>query len=426
MAVIENLESPLTQALKTTLPSVAAHIATQLNERRLRQQQAVGLQAALGINPNQAQALSYLDPQTLGAYVKQEVQRPHREQLAGLAKQLLGGGSIPQNNPTQGVLATSGGQAGVGAAQGGVPGIDMSNFPEQMTEQDLRLLMDIHNQETNRNLKVSENEKNRELKRQLAKFQAEEKGKGREFERSMQKQKLQAAEAKEARDAIRENIEKTRIRNKELDTQIESDKATERDLDELLALNATGQLVQGKTHVALEALGWDKFFNNDVSQIAAKDIERMGAELMKSNKTGGKMTNDIFNSLKATLPSLKNTQTGFDALAKSVKFQTQINRLLNEKEKQINNRYIKKGLEVPLTMVRDEAKAEVAPMEAKINRERCKIIGNAMVRSNPQINEMLKSLPNGTKKKLNGQVIEKSGRDWILLPNYKSDITEGI
>ena len=200
----------------------------------------------------------------------------------------------------------------------------------------------------------------------------------------------------------------------------------EKDLEELIALNATGQLIQGKSHVALEALGWDKFFTNVPSQIAAKDIERMGADLMKSNKTGSKMTNDIFNSLKATLPSLRNSKEGFDALARSVKGQTRINRLLDEAEKRINNKYVKQGIEVPLTMVRDEAAMEIAPEEARINRERSKIIGNAMVKSNPILHDMLKDLPSGTKKRLNGQVIEKVGRDWILLPNYQSDIKEGI
>ena len=428
MAIIDNLESPLTQALKTTLPSVAAHIATQLNERRLRQQQAVGLQAALGIHPDKATALSNLDPQTLAAYVKQEVQRPNRERNANLLRQIMGGGNGSEtgNLPTNAVTPQSTMQQG-----------QMFDIPPEVSDNDLRFFAEQFNQKVNRELKIRENEKNRELQREKMKFQAEEKGRGRELQSFLQRQKLEAAEsqqkraltaseAKEKRAALRENVEKVRIRNKELDTAIESNKAMEKDLEELIALNATGQLIQGKSHVALEALGWDKFFTNVPSQIAAKDIERMGADLMKSNKTGSKMTNDIFNSLKATLPSLRNSKEGFDALARSVKGQTRINRLLDEAEKRINNKYVKQGIEVPLTMVRDEAAMEIAPEEARINRERSKIIGNAMVKSNPILHDMLKDLPSGTKKRLNGQVIEKVGRDWILLPNYQSDIKEGI
>lgn len=232
----------------------------------------------------------------------------------------------------------------------------------------------------------------------------------REMEQYKQAQKKESAGLKYAQDTWKELDKKAEARGK----VVESKKNLITDLNEVIALNSTGKLVQGKEHQALKALSLDKFFTNDVTQITAKDVERMGAGIASQFRSGGKMTNDIFNALKATLPSLINTQSGFDALARSVKLQTQLEVAYDKMRGQIENEYYHKKLAVPpASVIEAEVESRLKPYEAKINQSRAKIIGRAMVNANPMISEQLAKFPEGTDKVLNGVHIRKVDGQWI-------------
>jgi hypothetical protein len=232
----------------------------------------------------------------------------------------------------------------------------------------------------------------------------------REMEQYKQSQKKEASSLKYAQDTWKELDKKAETRGK----VVESKKNLITDLNEVIALNSTGKLVQGKEHQALKALNLDKFFTNDVTQITAKDVERMGAGIASQFRSGGKMTNDIFNALKATLPSLINTQSGFDALARSVKLQTQLEVAYDKMRSQIENEYYHKKLPIPpASVIESEAESRLKPYEAKVNQSRAKIIGRAMVNANPMISEQLARFPEGTDKVLNGVHIRKVDGQWI-------------
>lgn len=232
----------------------------------------------------------------------------------------------------------------------------------------------------------------------------------REMEQYKQAQKKEASSLKYAQETWKELDKKAEARGK----VVESKKNLITDLNEVIALNSTGKLVQGKEYQALNALNLDKFFTNDVTQITAKDIQRMGAGIASQFRSGGKMTNDIFNALKATLPSLINTQSGFDALARSVKLQTQLEVAYDKMRSQIENEYYHKKLPIPpASVIEAEAEARLKPYEAKVNQSRAKIIGRAMVNANPMISEQLARFPEGTDKVLNGVHIRKVDGQWI-------------
>lgn len=193
---------------------------------------------------------------------------------------------------------------------------------------------------------------------------------------------------------------------------IQSDKELEQDLKELMNLNRTGKLIQGKEHIFLKSIGMEDFFTNDVTQMAKKDIERMSVALMRTFKTGGKMTDFIAKTLKATFPGLINNKSGFDNIAKSVFLQTRLNRKYKEETRDLQAEYQKKGLAIPLDL--DEQVAmRVKPFEDAINQKRLVYIGRAMTQNPPDLAPKLKGLKNGTIIQLNGVNLKKIDNEWI-------------
>jgi hypothetical protein len=216
--------------------------------------------------------------------------------------------------------------------------------------------------------------------------------------------------------SIQANWKEAAVENKDLNESIASSEKFEKDLDDLINLNQTGQLIQGKEHIALKALGLDKFFTNDITQLASKDIERMGSELLRQVRTGGKVTDFIFQSLKATLPSLVNTKSGLNAIAKTVKIETVLDRKYKEMKRKVKGEYQRSGLPVPMLTIDGEVKARMKPFEDRMNRDRMKIIGNTIVNAIPTIKTEAQKLKSGTQKRFNGILLQKEGNDWFIVP----------
>ena len=367
--------------------------------QRLNQKRALGA-AFPQMTKEQIEGLSYGDPRTLAPIIKNELGRSSRQGLFNLAKKL--GGEEPQGVETQGDVSQGGSpqqqmssmqQGGILPQQGG-PQRDVSQrdvsqrdvsqreggiqLPEtgELTEQGFRDVMSLNEQR-----------KNRQLKRELSSDKA-----------------LQA------------NWKDASAENKELNESIAASEKFEKDLDDLIYLNKTGQLIQGKEHQALKALGLDKFFTNDVTQLAAKDIERMGAELLKQVRTGGRVTDFIFQSLKATIPSLINNKSGLDAIAKTVKIETVLDRKYKEMKRKVKGEYQRRGLPVPMLTIDEEVKARMKPYEDRMNKDRMKIVGNTIVNSIPTIKEEAAKLKSGAQKRFNGILLRKDGNDWFIVP----------
>lgn len=373
--------------LQNSLQQLAAGIGQNLQQRRQRTDTALGLQS-MGIPENQAKMMSGMDPQTLSTSLKQKLLEPSRRSNYELARSMSNQGTQGQNlassmgNASSENASTSGmgqqttNQSGMSLPAGG-----------QLTDQQLRDYLQDQNQRANRSLKESEGIKNRELRVNLA----------------------NKAE-------LNDNWRQAAAENKDLNTEIEADTRLIRDLEDSLALNSSGQLIQGKSHIALKTLGLEGFFTNDPTQLTQKSIENMKLEVMKQNKTGGKTTNDIFNAIGRALPGLVNTQKGFAGVGEIIKDQSKLNRAYKNMRLKVKGEYQKKGLPVPLLTIDEEIRSRMQPYEQQINNKRRKIIGNTIVDANPEVKRQLMNEPEGKKKKLNGIIIQKQGNDWVMIP----------
>jgi len=130
MSAGTSLGSALGQGISGALQG----LAQQKLQRMLRGQQAPGLES-LGFAPQQAQALSGLDPQALREVIKQRLQAPQQQQFAQALSGLLGGEQMPGQPPAEGteaqMLGTFGAPQVSPSEDGVLPGIPTSLKPQQ-------------------------------------------------------------------------------------------------------------------------------------------------------------------------------------------------------------------------------------------------------------------------------------------------------
>ena len=56
------------------------------------------------------------------------------------------------------------------------------------------------------------------------------------------------------------------------------------------------------------------------------------------------------------------------------------------------------------------------PVEQKINNARRKLVGNTIVNAIPEVKANAQKLPDGSKRRFNGILLQKEGKDWFIIP----------
>ena len=102
-SALSNLGTGIGSGLSAGLQALAQHRLGELQQRASAARNIPGLQA-LGFQPEQAQALSWLPESLLSQIVKQQLAAPQQQQFAAALNELLGGGQAPQQAP-EGIAA---------------------------------------------------------------------------------------------------------------------------------------------------------------------------------------------------------------------------------------------------------------------------------------------------------------------------------
>ena len=328
------------ESLHDSLQKLAAGIGGQLQQRRQRQDNALGLMA-LGIPEQQAQLMSGMEPGIQQVGLKQKLLEPSRKSTYELWREMNGQGG--NTNNSQGGLASSMGMNGTSSngQQGTMssgqpnPSPNQSNmqFPEggQLSEQGFNALMQEKNQRANRALKESEGEKNRELKLNLA-------------------NKAIIAETYKSSEKEAQGISKV------LDTA----QKDIRDLNVLKSLNKSGKLIQGAEKAMVEKFGFGGIYINSATNLADKLIAGMNTRQISGMTVGGKFTNGMPKSVQDKILSLYLTQDGMDSVIENKKLDLQGVEAINKSQIAIRKEYRQQGKALPEDW-REQAKAGVQP-----------------------------------------------------------------
>ncbi len=94
------LAESLGEALGSGIQSYAHTRLQDLLQRNQRQQSAMGLQQLLGLQPGEAQGLSFQSPEVQSQFVKQRLQQPQNEAYAQALNSLIGGGGTGTTQTT--------------------------------------------------------------------------------------------------------------------------------------------------------------------------------------------------------------------------------------------------------------------------------------------------------------------------------------
>jgi hypothetical protein len=257
-------EGSLSKALKDIMPQLATGIAQNVHQRRQQQNTAFGLQAALGLEPNESQLLSNLDPHILGAFITQKLKEPAQKTNYDLAKSMSGN--------------ATGGTATGGTPSGGTPsgGSGNMSLPDkgQLTDKQL----DTYMKQTTENKRNQIKDKTLNVKLQ---------------------------------EGWRKKVEKLNAENDSIND-------TKNILSEISQYYQTGQVISGATQQVLQTLGLNNAITNAPTQATGKQVAQLVLSRMGNIKGVPRLTNMITSYVDKSKPGLFNTPEGLSALADSL------------------------------------------------------------------------------------------------------------
>ena len=327
----------LSASLGKSLQQLAAGIGGQLQQRRQRQDNALGLIAS-GIPEKEAQLMSGMDPQLLAVTLKQHLMEPARQSNYEIARQMFGGGNQQQINPEQNLSSMAAGQENQSNVQqpqqSGMPRI---NLPEkgQMSDNDLRILQQNFAQQQNIATKKQIANEKANLTRELAAQKSIEDEKERDWKskESLEERKLKATTQKEKTELglskeerkAREKWEGYIADIKQQRAMIQSEKEFQTEVRTYLD---SGQPLTGIPFTILQKLGLEKAGPGLTTQAINKAVYMRNLKQLSGIKGMSRMTNRLIEQETKANPSLENTPEGLAAIMDK-------NEILNDVAEQI-------------------------------------------------------------------------------------------